>query len=158
MRPYGSFAFCVFQVINLPMNTSTLRSPLGGPIIVFDAMCVLCSANAQFVLAHDKLGRFRLASMQGDVGGALFSRFGIDPADPDTIIVVDGDKVWQNSDAVLAIYDGLGWPWRLAAIFKLVPRFIRDPIYRLIASNRYRIFGKRETCWLPTAEQAKRVL
>jgi predicted DCC family thiol-disulfide oxidoreductase YuxK len=129
-----------------------------GPIIVFDAMCVLCSANAQFVLAWDKSGHFRLASMQGEVGKALFKRFGIDANDPDTIIVVDGDQVWRNSDAVLKIYSGLSWPWRAAAIFKLVPRFLRDPIYRLVATNRYRIFGKRETCWLPSAEQSARVL
>lgn len=129
-----------------------------GPIIVFDALCVLCSANAQFILAHDKKGHFRLASMQGEVGTRLFERFDVDPADPDTIIVVDGDKVWRNSDAVLTIYSGLGWPWRVFGVFKLVPRFIRDPVYRLIATNRYRIFGKRETCWLPTPQQAGRVL
>jgi predicted DCC family thiol-disulfide oxidoreductase YuxK len=129
-----------------------------GAIIVFDGMCVLCSANAQFVLAQDKLGKFRLASMQGEVGAALFARFGIDPNDPDTIIVVDGDKVWRNSDAVLEIYASLGWPWRIASMFKFVPRWIRDPVYRLVATNRYRVFGKRETCWLPSAEQAKRVL
>ena len=129
-----------------------------GPIIVFDALCVLCSTNAQFILTHDKRGHFRLASMQGDVGAALFERFGIDPSDPDTIIVVDGDKVWRNSDAVLAIYSGLGWPWRAAAIVKLVPRFIRDPIYSLVARNRYRIFGKREVCWLPSPQYAGRVL
>jgi predicted DCC family thiol-disulfide oxidoreductase YuxK len=137
---------------------ATIPPQTSGPIIVFDAMCVLCSANAQFVLAHDKAGRFRLASMQGEVGAGLFTRFGIDPSDPDTIIVADGDSVWRNSDAVLAIYSGLGWPWRAAEIFKLVPRFIRDPIYRLIATNRYRIFGKRDTCWLPNPEQARRVL
>ena len=74
-----------------------------GPIIVFDGLCVLCSANAQFVLKHDKSGHFRLAAMQGQTGSALFIRFGIDPKDPNTIIVVDGDMVWRNSDAVLKI-------------------------------------------------------
>jgi predicted DCC family thiol-disulfide oxidoreductase YuxK len=133
-------------------------NPEAGPIIVFDGMCVLCSANAQFVLANDKSGHFRLAAMQGAVGAGLFARHGIDPNDPNTIIVVDGENVWRDSDAVLAIYSGLGWPWRLAAMFKIVPRFMRDPIYRLVARNRYRIFGKRETCWLPTADQARRVL
>jgi predicted DCC family thiol-disulfide oxidoreductase YuxK len=129
-----------------------------GPIIVFDGMCVLCSANAQFVLSRDKSGYFRMAAMQGDVGAALFAKHGIDPNDPDTIIVVDGDKVWRDSDAVLEIYSGLGWPWRIASVFKIVPRFMRDPVYRLIATNRYRLFGKRETCWLPTPDQARRVL
>ena len=78
-----------------------------GPIIVFDAECILCSANAQFVLTRDRVGRFRLASMQGEAGSALFRRHGIDPADPDTLIVVDGDRVLRDSDAILSIYAGL---------------------------------------------------
>ncbi|MFA6113289.1 MAG: thiol-disulfide oxidoreductase DCC family protein [Sphingomonas sp.] len=128
------------------------------PIIVFDAQCVLCSANAQFVLKHDRREHFRLASMQGEVGASLYRRFGIDPADPESIILVEGDAVKRDSDAVLAIYAGLGWPWRAAAALRLVPSFLRDPVYRWIARNRYRLFGRRETCWLPTAEQARRVL
>jgi predicted DCC family thiol-disulfide oxidoreductase YuxK len=131
---------------------------LGGPIIVFDAMCVLCSANAQFVLRHDRTARFRLASMQGEVGAALYRRCGIDPENPETMIVVDGQSVLRDSDAVLAIYEGLGWPWKGLSIVRLVPRFIRDPLYRLVARNRYRIFGRREACWLPSPEQARRIL
>lgn len=129
-----------------------------GPIIVFDAECILCSANAQFVLTHDRAGRFRLASMQGEAGSALFRRHGIDPADPDTLIVVDGDRVLRDSDAILSIYAGLGWPWRAVSIFTLVPRFVRDRIYRFIARNRYRLFGRRETCWLPAPEHRARML
>jgi predicted DCC family thiol-disulfide oxidoreductase YuxK len=129
-----------------------------GPIIVFDAECILCSANAQFVLTHDTAGRFRLASMQGEVGSALFRRHGIDPADPDTLIVVDGDRVLRDSDAILSIYAGLGWPWRVASIFKLVPRLVRDRVYRFIARNRYRIFGRRDSCWLPAPEHRARLL
>jgi predicted DCC family thiol-disulfide oxidoreductase YuxK len=128
------------------------------PIIVFDAQCVLCSANAQFVLKHDRREHFRLASMQGEVGAGLYRRFGIDPADPESIILVEGDAEKRDSDAVLAIYAGLGWPWRAAAALWLVPRLLRDPVYRWIARNRYRLFGRRETCWLPTPEQARRVL
>lgn len=129
-----------------------------GPIIVFDAECVLCSANAQFVLRHDKQRRFRLASMQGAVGAALYRRFGIDPADPESLIVVDGDRVWRDSDAILAIYAALGWPWRALTAGRLIPRFLRDPAYRWIARNRYRLFGKREACWMPAAEHTERVL
>jgi predicted DCC family thiol-disulfide oxidoreductase YuxK len=73
------------------------------PIILFDAECVLCSANAQFVLTHDRARHFRLAAMQGKVGAALCRRFGINPADPDTIIVVQGDRALRDSDAVLAV-------------------------------------------------------
>lgn len=128
------------------------------PIILFDGMCVLCSANAQFVLKHDKSGHFRLASMQSEAGAALYRRFGIDPADPETMILVTGDEALRDSDAVLAIYRGLGWPWKAAGIFAIVPRALRDPIYRWMARNRYRLFGRRETCWLPTPDQAGRIL
>jgi predicted DCC family thiol-disulfide oxidoreductase YuxK len=129
-----------------------------GPIILFDAECILCSANAQFVLTHDRKKRFRLASMQGQVGSALYRRFGIDPTNPDSIIVVDGETMQRDSDAVLAIYAGLGWPWKALAVFRLVPRFIRDPLYLLIARNRYRLFGKRDSCWLPSQEYRDRIL
>ena len=128
------------------------------PVIVFDAMCVLCSANAQFVLKFDRQQLFLLASMQGAVGAGLYRKFGIDPANPDTLVVVRGDMAWRDSDAVLAIYDGLGWPWRALTVFRLVPRSLRDPLYRWIARNRYRIFGKRESCWLPSPDQAKRLI
>jgi predicted DCC family thiol-disulfide oxidoreductase YuxK len=129
-----------------------------GPIILFDAECILCSANAQFVLSHDRSNRFRLASMQGEVGAALYRRFGIDPANPDSIIIVDGDRMLRDSDAVLAIYAGLGWPWKALSVFRLIPRFLRDPLYLFIARNRYRIFGKRESCWLPAPEYRDRLL
>lgn len=128
------------------------------PIIVFDAECVLCSANAQFVLRHDWQGRFRLASMQGEVGAALYRKFGIDPADPDTLIVVSGDKVLRDTAAIFAIWSGLGWPWRALTIFRLIPAALRDGLYRLVARNRYRLFGERQTCWMPAAEHADRVL
>ncbi len=128
------------------------------PIIIFDAQCVLCSANAQFVLKHDRREHFRLASMQGDIGTGLYRRFGIDPANPETLILVDGNDVRRDSDAIIAIYAGLGWPWRTATALRLVPAFLRDPVYRWVARNRYRLFGRRATCWVPDAEQASRVL
>ena len=128
------------------------------PIIVFDAECLLCSANAQFVLDHDRHGRFLLASMQGEAGSALYRRFGIDPTDPDTLIVVEGDRVRRDSDAILAIWSGLGWPWRAGAMFRLVPRLLRDHVYRWVARNRYRLFGRRDTCWLPDPAFRDRML
>jgi predicted DCC family thiol-disulfide oxidoreductase YuxK len=132
--------------------------PTPHPIIVFDGDCVFCSANAQFVLRHDHRHHFRLAAMQGEVGAMLYRRFGIDPKDPDSMIVVTGDKVERDSDGVLAIYAGLGWPWRAMAVFYLVPRLVRDPVCRWIARNRYRLFGRRETCFVPEAEHKRYVL
>lgn len=129
-----------------------------GPVIVFDAMCVLCTGGAQFVLRHDRHGRFRLASMQGEAGAALARRFGIDPADPSTMILVDGDRALRESDAILAIVRGLGWPWRALGVLAIVPPPARDALYRWVARNRYRLSGRRETCWVPTAEQRARIL
>lgn len=143
----------------MPPDTLDLdRITRDGPIIVFDALCILCSANARFVLRHDKRHRFRLASMQGPIGDALYRAHGIDPARPETLIVVDGQQVLTNSDAVIAIWSGCGWPWRAAEVFRLVPHILRDPVYRLIARNRYRLFGKRETCWAPSPADRARVL
>ena len=134
------------------------RNDAAGPIIVFDAECILCSANAQFVLRHDRTRHFRLASMQKEVGASLYRRFGIDPADPESMIVVEGDRLLKDSDAVLAIYAGLGWPWKAVSMLRAIPRFLRDPAYRWLARNRYRVFGRRATCWVPSPDDADRVL
>ena len=96
--------------------------------------------------------------MQGEVGAALYRRFGIDPTDPETLIVVEGDRALRDSDAILAIWSGLGWPWRALAAFRVVPRGLRDPLYRWIARHRYRLFGRRHTCWVPSGADAARIL
>ena len=128
------------------------------PIVVFDALCPLCSANARFILRHDRAARFRLASMQSAAGLALYRRFGIDPENPDTMIVIEGDRARRDSDAVLAIASGLGWPWKAAGLARLIPTPLRDRAYRWIARHRYRLFGRRDTCWLPAPELADRFL
>jgi predicted DCC family thiol-disulfide oxidoreductase YuxK len=100
----------------------------------------------------------RLAAMQGEVGKALCNRFGIDVTNPESMIVVTGNAMLRDSDGVLAIYTGLGWPWRALALFYLVPKVLRDPIYRLTARNRCRLFGRRTSCWRPTVEHMRYVL
>jgi predicted DCC family thiol-disulfide oxidoreductase YuxK len=129
-----------------------------GPIILFDAACVLCSTNAQFVLTHDKGGRFRLASMQGQVGARLYREHGMDPSNPSSMLVLEAGRVRQYSDAVLSIYEGLGFPWRLLGALRIIPPFIRDPVYRWVARNRYRLFGQRETCWVAPPDYKDRLL
>lgn len=143
---------------NPPKPSHGIDDMPDGRIILFDAECVLCSANAHFILKHDHKKAFYLASMQGEVGAELFRRHGLDPTDPTTILVIDGVTVRKDSDAVLSIYEALGMPWKIASVFRLVPAFLRDPIYRLIARNRYRLFGKRATCWVPPAHLQSRLL
>jgi predicted DCC family thiol-disulfide oxidoreductase YuxK len=139
-------------------ETETSDGGLNAPIILFDAECVLCSANAQFVLKHDKAGVFRLASIQGRIGTELCRRHGMDPKNPSTILVIEGRRVRQDSDAVLSIYEKLGLPWRLLVILRVLPALFRDPVYLWVARNRYRFFGKRTSCWVAPPEYKDRIL
>ena len=129
------------------------------PLIVFDGMCVLCSANARFVLRHDRKRRFRLTTAQGPLGTELYRRFGLATDDYETMIVIDEQgRLLTESDGAIAIFSGLGWPWRAAAAARIVPKRLRDALYRLVARNRYRLFGRREACWLPSPGEADRIL
>jgi predicted DCC family thiol-disulfide oxidoreductase YuxK len=136
--------------------------PRDKPIIVFDGVCVLCTANARFVLNNDREGHFRMAAMQDAAGASIMHHAGLDPKDPTSFILLDppsqGGRIWMNSDAVLHMWSQLGWPWRIGTVFRIIPRFIRDPIYKMIARNRYKWFGQREECWVPSPEQASRLL
>ncbi|MCK0098071.1 DCC1-like thiol-disulfide oxidoreductase family protein [Qipengyuania sp. S6317L1] len=127
-------------------------------VVLFDAECVLCSANAKLILKHDHRQIFLLASMQGEVGARLFTENGLDPKNPSTILVIEKNLVRKDSDAVLSIYENLKFPFNLMRIFRLVPAAFRDPIYHFIALNRYRIFGRRDTCWVPPEEYRSRLL
>lgn len=127
-------------------------------IVVFDALCVLCSANARFVLARDADRRFLLAAMQGEAGRRIYEEAGIELANPETLVVKTADGLLlRDSNAVLHLWRHLGWR-RLAAICGAVPRLIRDPLYRLVARNRYRLFGRRAECWLPDPADRQRLL
>ncbi|CUX26221.1 Thiol-disulfide oxidoreductase DCC (fragment) [Agrobacterium deltaense Zutra 3/1] len=96
--------------------------------------------------------------MQGEAGAEIYRRHGMDPKNPVSLLVVDGDRVRQDSDAVLSIYEALGMPWRLLGVLRIVPAFLRDPVYRYVARNRYRWFGKREECWVAPPEYRERIL
>lgn len=99
-----------------------------------------------------------LAAMQSEAGQAIYGEAGLDPSDPESLVVVTDQGLLRNSEAVLYIYRHLGWPWRAASIFSLVRRALRDPIYLLIARNRCPLFGKHQQCWLPGASDHQRPL
>jgi predicted DCC family thiol-disulfide oxidoreductase YuxK len=128
------------------------------PLIVFDGECVLCSANTRFVLRFDREGCFRLTTAQGPLGQALYRHFGLFEPDYETMLVLQDGRLLTESDAALAIACGLGWPWRAAAASRLVPRPLRDACYRLVARNRFRLFGRRQSCFAPAAGERDRIL
>jgi predicted DCC family thiol-disulfide oxidoreductase YuxK len=137
------------------MSNESIRP--GGPVIVFDGICVLCNGWVRFLLEHDRAGRYRFAAMQSDAGRALLARHGLDPDDPASFLLVDGAQAWTDSDAIRRVLTGLGGIWRLATIIAVVPRFVRDPLYRWLARNRYRWFGTT-ACRVPTDEERARFL
>lgn len=126
--------------------------------VVFDGVCVFCSAWVRFLLKRDRQQRFRFAAIQSAAGRALLIRHGIDPDDPISFLLVDEAGAFTDSTAVLRIVTQLGGVWRLAGAFYAVPRPLRDGIYRFVARRRYRWFGKRESCFVPTPETAHRFL
>lgn len=138
--------------------------PTAGPILFYDGVCGLCNTLVQFLLRHDKHGRLRFASLQSDFAEKVLRRHGFDPKELDTLHVVENyeqpdERLFQRSDAVLRAGRELGGHWRvLAAIVKFVPRPLRDIAYRFVAQNRYRVFGKYETCMLPDQNQRSRFL
>lgn len=126
-------------------------------IVVFDGICTLCNTSIDFLLRQDRSGRLRYAAFQSDVGRNLLARHGMFTA-PETIYVIDHGVLYSESSAVLRLTRYLAWPWRALGILRIVPRSLRDTIYRYTARNRYRWFGTRDTCRIPTAEDRERFL
>lgn len=127
-------------------------------IVVFDAQCLLCNAWVQFLLRHDRKGLIRFASIQGSAGQALLAEHGLKLDGLETLLVLNEGQAWQHTAAILRVLHLLGWPWRLAWVGWLVPAPLRDAAYRWVARNRYRIFGRAETCILPPHNYAARFL
>lgn len=127
-------------------------------IIVFDGVCVLCNGWVKFLLKHDKHERYKFASMQSDAGRALLSKFGLDPDDPNSFLLLEEDAPYTDSTAILRVLSGLGGLWRLSKVFAVFPRVMRDPAYRWLAKNRYQWFGKRAACMLPDPASRDRFL
>ena len=128
-------------------------------VIVFDGVCVLCSRWVDFVLRHDRAGRFRLAAMQGAHGRALLQAHGLSVDDPVSFLLVQDGCGHTDTDAIARVLRGFGGRWRLAAsLLQAIPRACRDPAYRWVARHRYRLFGQRASCRLPEPAQAWRFL
>jgi predicted DCC family thiol-disulfide oxidoreductase YuxK len=132
--------------------------PDDRPIIVFDGYCVLCSGWVSFILRHDRHAIYRLVPAQSPLGHALFGHYGLNPQDYETYILIQNGAAWFKSEATIRMARGLGFPWSLAGVFRIIPRPWRDRLYALVARNRFRLFGRRATCYGPDPRHADRFL
>jgi predicted DCC family thiol-disulfide oxidoreductase YuxK len=125
-----------------------------GPVVLFDGVCNLCTASVQFVIARDSRKRFRFASLQSPAAERLLGR----REDLESMVLMEGGRTYRKSGAALRIARRLDGLWPLLSVFLLVPRPLRDAIYDWIGRRRYRMFGRRDSCWVPGPDLAARFL
>ncbi len=128
-----------------------------GGIILFDGVCNFCDSTVQFIIKRDQAGYFQFASLQSDIGQNLLAQFNISKT-IDSVILIEHKQVFFESTAALKICKKLDRLWPCLYLFILVPPFIRNALYRLFAKYRYRLFGQKSECLLPTPSQRQRFL
>jgi predicted DCC family thiol-disulfide oxidoreductase YuxK len=129
-----------------------MKIPKDKTIILFDGVCNFCNGSVNFIIKRDKKNRFLFAPLQSDFGKEFLSSYELSSTDLDSVIVFHEGKVLQKSQAALAVTSHLGFLWPMLSIFKIFPTFILDFFYDFIARNRYRFFGKKDACMIPTPE------
>ena len=127
-------------------------------LVLFDGVCNFCNFWIQFALKRDKQGKLRFASLQGETARQLLPQYNIDPSIITSVIFIEDGVAYRESTAALKVCRHLDGGWKLFYALIIIPTFIRDGIYKWVGRNRYKWFGKQESCMLPTPEQRKRFL
>lgn len=130
----------------------------GTPVVVFDGTCVLCSGWTSCLLRRDRSGLFRFATTQSEAGRELLRVHGVSPDNPSTFLLLYAGGAYTASDAVIQMFELTGGAWRLVKLARVFPKRPRDALYDLVARNRYRWFGRRDTCFVPAPSQRDRFL
>ncbi|KAA3441862.1 DUF393 domain-containing protein [Mesorhizobium sp. SARCC-RB16n] len=128
------------------------------PLIVFDGACVFCSGFVRMVVRLDRKARFRFATAQSPLGETLFRKYNLPTNSYETNLVLVGGVSFTRLDSFVAVMSELGWPWRAARAVLLLPRPLRDWLYDRIARNRYALFGRKDSCEVPSAELRERLI
>lgn len=127
-------------------------------ILLFDGICNLCSGFVQFVLKNEKGGNIKFASLQSAIGEQILKQYQVSQKGLESIVFVHDGKAYEKSEAIMKISRYLKKPWSFFPFFRIFPVVFRDFIYDLVAANRYRVFGKKEVCWIPDPKWKKRFL
>jgi predicted DCC family thiol-disulfide oxidoreductase YuxK len=144
--------------MNGERRAAGVEGSVSEPIVLFDGVCNFCNAGVNFLIDHDARQRLRFAALQSATGQRLLRRFGLRTTDFDTLVLVEGRHCYLRSTAALRIAAHLEAPWRFLVALLLVPTFLRDCAYEVLARNRYRWFGRSESCRVPTPELRQRFL
>lgn len=121
-----------------------------NPVILFDGVCNLCNSSVFFVIKHDPKKQFRFASLQGDYGQQVLKKFHLPPNSLNSFILIKENQIYTRSTGALKVAKQLSGFWPLLYVFIIVPVFIRNAVYQFIANNRYKWFGKKESCMVPS--------
>lgn len=140
------------------MNSGDINSSEGiRPVILYDGVCNLCNASVRFVLKYERSPYYRFAPLQGKFASEVRQQYAL-PEDADSVVLIENQQIFTASTAALRITRHLKTPWNWLVLFKILPVSFRDMVYRWIARNRYRWFGKKETCEIPSPEITHRFL
>ena len=131
---------------------------MNNPVILFDGVCNLCNRSVQFVIRHDRMKQFRFASLQSKTGVELLEKFGLAANDLNSFVLIDGNRAFTRSRAALEMVKKVGGGWKLFYSLIILPKILRDGVYNWVSRNRYRWFGKREACMIPSADLKDRFL
>ena len=128
------------------------------PLLLFDGVCNLCNSSVQFIIRHDPEQKFLFASLQSDKGQEILKELGLNAKEFNSLILIENGKAYMRSTGALRIARHLSGLWKFLYIFIIIPSFIRDFLYNFVAHNRYRFFGKKDHCMIPTPELKARFL
>jgi predicted DCC family thiol-disulfide oxidoreductase YuxK len=128
------------------------------PVVLFDGVCNLCNGSVIFIIKRDAQSKLKFASLQSDYGVEQMKKFNLSPSSLNSVLLIRGDRLYQKSNAALEIVAMLDGLWPGLYLLKIIPRFLRDVIYDWISRNRYRWFGKKEECMIPTPDMKSRFI
>lgn len=128
------------------------------PVVLFDGVCNFCNGAVNFIIRHDKKDVFRFTALQSEAGQSLLQNHQLPTGHFDSFILLEKGKIYKASGAALKVCSHLPWYWKWTQLFWIIPAFIRDAVYQFIARNRYKWFGKKESCMIPGPEVRKKFL
>ena len=140
------------------LSQDVLRQIDNRDFIIFDGVCVLCNGWVKFVLRFDKGENFSFVIAQSELGEKIYDELGLKSDDYDTFIIVHKGRMYTKLDGVFVLLSAIGWPWKTFSIGRILPKSFKDWIYDRVAKNRYTLFGKRDSCMIPTPEVRARFI